>query len=169
MVGGEQYNHILPPPDRQTDGQTDRQQVLHLTCCSHRSCDTLEEPLLSLSRSAHVSYCLCSSEYYWMTVANTPHTSLSLSLPFFSSLFFSSRIQMGNLLKVLTCTELEQGPNFFLDFESEQSFCLACVSSSLLLSGTTNQDLRSPVHFNPVNPGAELITQLDTIVPFILI
>lgn len=26
---------------------------------------------------------------------------------------------MGNLLKVLTCTELEQGPNFFLDFESE--------------------------------------------------
>lgn len=32
---------------------------------------------------------------------------------------------MGNLLKVLTCTELDQGPNFFLDFESEQSFCLA--------------------------------------------
>lgn len=29
---------------------------------------------------------------------------------------------MGNLLKVLTCTELDQGPNFFLDFESEQSF-----------------------------------------------
>ncbi|KAG8547166.1 hypothetical protein GDO81_028937 [Engystomops pustulosus] len=26
---------------------------------------------------------------------------------------------MGNLLKVLTCTDLEQGPNFFLDFESE--------------------------------------------------
>ncbi|CAG5927892.1 unnamed protein product [Menidia menidia] len=28
--------------------------------------------------------------------------------------------QMGNLLKVLTCTELEQGPNFFLDFENAQ-------------------------------------------------
>ncbi|XP_036405346.1 protein FAM49A isoform X1 [Megalops cyprinoides] len=27
---------------------------------------------------------------------------------------------MGNLLKVLTCTELEQGPNFFLDFENAQ-------------------------------------------------
>ncbi|XP_069076844.1 CYFIP-related Rac1 interactor B isoform X1 [Pleurodeles waltl] len=25
---------------------------------------------------------------------------------------------MGNLLKVLTCTDLEQGPNFFLDFEN---------------------------------------------------
>lgn len=25
---------------------------------------------------------------------------------------------MGNLLKVLTCTDLEQEPNFFLDFES---------------------------------------------------
>lgn len=33
---------------------------------------------------------------------------------------------MGNLLKVLTCTELEQGPNFFLDFESEHSFYLSC-------------------------------------------
>ncbi|XP_018429213.1 PREDICTED: protein FAM49A isoform X1 [Nanorana parkeri] len=27
---------------------------------------------------------------------------------------------MGNLLKVLTCTELDQGPNFFLDFENAQ-------------------------------------------------
>ena len=26
---------------------------------------------------------------------------------------------MGNLLKVLTCTDLEQEPNFFLDFESK--------------------------------------------------
>jgi len=46
---------------------------------------------------------------------------------------------MGNLLKVLTCTELDQGPNFFLDFESEQSFCLAwCLSpfpaTNILLS-----------------------------------
>ncbi|XP_075606685.1 CYFIP-related Rac1 interactor A isoform X2 [Balearica regulorum gibbericeps] len=30
------------------------------------------------------------------------------------------RNQMGNLLKVLTCTELDQGPNFFLDFENAQ-------------------------------------------------
>lgn len=29
---------------------------------------------------------------------------------------------MGNLLKVLTCTDLEQEPNFFLDFESEIFF-----------------------------------------------
>uniref|UniRef100_A0A8C5CZ86 CYRIA/CYRIB Rac1 binding domain-containing protein n=1 Tax=Gadus morhua TaxID=8049 RepID=A0A8C5CZ86_GADMO len=28
--------------------------------------------------------------------------------------------QMGNLLKVLTCTDLAQGPNFFLDFENAQ-------------------------------------------------
>ena len=26
---------------------------------------------------------------------------------------------MGNLLKVLTCTDLDQEPNFFLDFESK--------------------------------------------------
>lgn len=30
---------------------------------------------------------------------------------------------MGNLLKVLTCTDLEQEPNFFLDFESESFSC----------------------------------------------
>lgn len=45
---------------------------------------------------------------------------------------------MGNLLKVLTCTDLEQGPNFFLDFESEKMilylFFLAC--SRLRLSCT---------------------------------
>ncbi|OPJ88372.1 hypothetical protein AV530_017713 [Patagioenas fasciata monilis] len=29
-------------------------------------------------------------------------------------------LNMGNLLKVLTCTDLEQGPNFFLDFENAQ-------------------------------------------------
>uniref|UniRef100_A0A3B3SNA8 Family with sequence similarity 49 member A n=2 Tax=Paramormyrops kingsleyae TaxID=1676925 RepID=A0A3B3SNA8_9TELE len=34
--------------------------------------------------------------------------------------FLSFRIQMGNLLKLLTCTELHQGPNFFLDFENAQ-------------------------------------------------
>uniref|UniRef100_A0A8C6TQD6 Family with sequence similarity 49 member A n=1 Tax=Neogobius melanostomus TaxID=47308 RepID=A0A8C6TQD6_9GOBI len=29
-------------------------------------------------------------------------------------------VQMGNLLKVLTCTDFDQGPNFFLDFENAQ-------------------------------------------------
>ncbi|KAG5268815.1 hypothetical protein AALO_G00216790 [Alosa alosa] len=29
-------------------------------------------------------------------------------------------LDMGNLLKVLTCTDLEQEPNFFLDFENAQ-------------------------------------------------
>lgn len=37
---------------------------------------------------------------------------------------------MGNLLKVLTCTDLEQGPNFFLDFESEIIFFFVCVCVS---------------------------------------
>uniref|UniRef100_A0A3Q1MH36 CYFIP related Rac1 interactor B n=1 Tax=Bos taurus TaxID=9913 RepID=A0A3Q1MH36_BOVIN len=32
----------------------------------------------------------------------------------------SGYLNMGNLLKVLTCTDLEQGPNFFLDFENAQ-------------------------------------------------
>lgn len=55
----------------------------------------------------------------------------SLSFYLFPLLFllFCFRNQMGNLLKVLTCTELDQGPNFFLDFESEQSFCLAWCPS----------------------------------------
>lgn len=47
-------------------------------------------------------------------------------------------LNMGNLLKVLTCTDLEQGPNFFLDFESEKMilylFLFAC--SRLRLSCT---------------------------------
>lgn len=29
---------------------------------------------------------------------------------------------MGNLLKVLTYNELDQGPNFFLDFEREKGY-----------------------------------------------
>lgn len=41
---------------------------------------------------------------------------------FFSSLFLNRYRNMGNLLKVLTCTDLEQEPNFFLDFESEFFF-----------------------------------------------
>lgn len=54
---------------------------------------------------------------------------LSTFFLLFFFLLFCFRNQMGNLLKVLTCTELDQGPNFFLDFESEQSFCLAwCLS-----------------------------------------
>lgn len=61
---------------------------------------------------------------------------LTSHILFFPSLSFfplSCRNQMGNLLKVLTCTELEQGPNFFLDFESERSLCLSfCLTSPLL-------------------------------------
>ncbi|XP_011515423.2 CYFIP-related Rac1 interactor B isoform X1 [Homo sapiens] len=41
-----------------------------------------------------------------------------LSLP--QGLFTWQYLNMGNLLKVLTCTDLEQGPNFFLDFENAQ-------------------------------------------------
>lgn len=40
-------------------------------------------------------------------------------LPAFIFLSLSRYQNMGNLLKVLTCTDLEQEPNFFLDFESE--------------------------------------------------
>lgn len=66
-------------------------------------------------------------------VFDVQHLSLfSLSFylfPLFLFLLFCFRNHMGNLLKVLTCTELDQGPNFFLDFESEHSFCLAwCLS-----------------------------------------
>lgn len=51
-------------------------------------------------------------------------SSSSLFIDFPLLLFFSLNRyhNMGNLLKVLTCTDLEQEPNFFLDFESEFSF-----------------------------------------------
>lgn len=45
-----------------------------------------------------------------------------LTIMLFASCFFSCRFHMGNLLKVLTYNELDQGPNFFLDFESEMGF-----------------------------------------------
>ncbi|XP_059724386.1 CYFIP-related Rac1 interactor A-like [Haemorhous mexicanus] len=45
---------------------------------------------------------------------------LHLTIMLFSSCFFSCRFHMGNLLKVLTYNELDQGPNFFLDFENAQ-------------------------------------------------
>lgn len=42
------------------------------------------------------------------------------SAPTDSPLSFSLQVPvMGNLLKVLTCTDLDEEPNFFLDFESE--------------------------------------------------
>lgn len=47
------------------------------------------------------------------------HVSIFISLFFFS---LNRYRNMGNLLKVLTCTDLEQEPNFFLDFESEFLF-----------------------------------------------
>lgn len=55
-------------------------------------------------------------------ITTFPFSFLPLFPPSFLLFYFfvfSCRNQMGNLLKVLTCTELEQGPNFFLDFESE--------------------------------------------------
>lgn len=58
--------------------------------------------------------------------------NITHALPPFFLLSLSCRNQMGNLLKVLTCTEFEQGPNFFLDFESERSFCLSSCSHALL-------------------------------------
>ncbi|PIO24615.1 hypothetical protein AB205_0185170, partial [Aquarana catesbeiana] len=39
---------------------------------------------------------------------------------YFSRSCLNRCLNMGNLLKVLTCTDLEQGPNFFLDFENAQ-------------------------------------------------
>lgn len=59
-------------------------------------------------------------------------SSSSLFIDFSLLLFFSLNRyhNMGNLLKVLTCTDLEQEPNFFLDFESEFSF-LSNFSTSL--------------------------------------
>lgn len=69
--------------------------------------------------------------FFYCLWCSTPLCFLSFYLFFLLFLFllFCFRNQMGNLLKVLTCTELDQGPNFFLDFESEQSFCLAwCLS-----------------------------------------
>ncbi|XP_029779934.1 protein FAM49B isoform X1 [Suricata suricatta] len=37
-----------------------------------------------------------------------------------NTIAYERYLNMGNLLKVLTCTDLEQGPNFFLDFENAQ-------------------------------------------------
>lgn len=54
-----------------------------------------------------------------------------LTIMLFSSCFFSCRFHMGNLLKVLTYNELDQGPNFFLDFESEMGFLFPFFVSSL--------------------------------------
>lgn len=54
-----------------------------------------------------------------------------LTIMLFSSCFFSCRFHMGNLLKVLTYNELDQGPNFFLDFESEMGFLFSFFVSYL--------------------------------------
>lgn len=56
---------------------------------------------------------------------------LHLTITLFSSCFFSCRFHMGNLLKVLTYNELDQGPNFFLDFESEMGFLFSVFVSYL--------------------------------------
>lgn len=57
-------------------------------------------------------------------ISTAPFLDYLIIHPLSSPLSFSllsCRSQMGNLLKLLTCSELEQGPNFFLDFESERS------------------------------------------------
>lgn len=73
---------------------------------------------------------LFSAALFFFLLFNHTHI---LFLPLFFS-FLSCRSQMGNLLKLLTCTELEQGPNFFLDFESELSWCLSSLQLHLLPS-----------------------------------
>lgn len=64
---------------------------------------TLYMPLMS-----HISVC-----------AHTPHRSPGPSITYTHVPSFCSRGLMGNLLKVLTCAELEHGPIVFLDFERE--------------------------------------------------
>lgn len=55
-----------------------------------------------------------------------------LLILFLSLLFSLNRYRnMGNLLKVLTCTDLEQEPNFFLDFESEFFWSNCSLSSDI--------------------------------------
>lgn len=84
-------------------------------------------PLLFSFHSAVTSCCFCS-DLPSLAFLKMSFNITRSSLPFFSFFSLFCRNQMGNLLKVLTCTELEQGPNFFLDFESENglslSFCL---------------------------------------------
>lgn len=46
-------------------------------------------------------------------------------------------VVMGNLLKVLTCTDLAQEPNFFLDFESK-IFLPPAQPSSVIFSASVN-------------------------------
>lgn len=59
--------------------------------------------------------------YFFSPSVFTCLVSLRPALSFFcfSRSCLNRCLNMGNLLKVLTCTDLEQGPNFFLDFESE--------------------------------------------------
>lgn len=93
----------------------------------------------ALKDSAYAPLCFFSSFLFFRSVVTSrcfgsglpnnsliDHLTITHTFPFFLFLFssLSCRNQMGNLLKVLTCTELEQGPNFFLDFESELSLCL---------------------------------------------
>lgn len=64
------------------------------------------------------------SEVAWIPQCITTFPPAFLSFIDFSLPFFPHHRyhNMGNLLKVLTCTDLEQEPNFFLDFESEFPF-----------------------------------------------
>lgn len=66
------------------------------------------------------------SQMTWIEQCIVTFTASFFSFIDFFFLSFSRYHNMGNLLKVLTCTDLEQEPNFFLDFESEFLFMSNC-------------------------------------------
>lgn len=69
--------------------------------------------------------CMDTTMHHHLLTSLLHSSSSSLFIKFSLFFFFFSLNRyhnMGNLLKVLTCTDLEQEPNFFLDFESEFSF-----------------------------------------------
>lgn len=66
-----------------------------------------------------IQQCITAFSFIDSQLPHSPSLSLAPPPPLFSLHRFGN---MGNLLKVLTCTDLEQEPNFFLDFESEFLF-----------------------------------------------
>lgn len=116
--------------------------VWHLVCCEHgHRKHTLRRRRWGESKmnsgappsSYRRQSCEAERERGGMDTAVYHHLPACIPLIywFFSSFFFSHHRyhNMGNLLKVLTCTDLEQEPNFFLDFESEFPFFQVIVSS----------------------------------------
>lgn len=78
---------------------------------------------------------------------------------FCSSCFFSCRFHMGNLLKVLTYNELDQGPNFFLDFESEMGFLFSVFRSVL------NPEFHIHTILSSLSPVAHRIAPIPDVLP----